>query len=109
MRQSPFWRSGYTDCAPKPEDAPSTLSVVGRYILTPEIFAHLEKIQTGAGKEIQLTDGIAALMAQQPVYAYEFAGTRYDCGSKLGYLQATVALGMKHPEVGKAFSSFLGR
>ena len=56
-----------------------------------------------------MTDGIAALMAQQPVYAYEFAGTRYDCGSKLGYLQATVALGMKHPEVGKAFTSFLGR
>ena len=94
---------------PKPEDAPSTLSVVGRYILTPEIFAHLEKIQMGAGKEIQLTDGIAALMAQQSVYAYEFAGTRYDCGSKLGYLQATVALGMKHPEVGKAFAKFLGR
>ena len=94
---------------PKPENAPSTLSVVGRYILTPEIFAQLENIQRGAGGEIQLTDGIAALMRQQPVFAYEFAGTRYDCGSKLGYLQATVALGLKHPEVGKAFAKFLAR
>ena len=94
---------------PKPENAPSTLSVVGRYILMPQVFEQLEKIQRGVGKEIQLTDGIAALMTQQPVYAYEFAGTRYDCGSKLGYLQATVALGMKHPEVGKAFAKFLAR
>ena len=94
---------------PKPENAPSTLSVVGRYILAPEIFAHLERIQTGAGKEIQLTDGIAALLRAQSVFAYEFAGQRYDCGSKLGYLQATVALGMKHPEVGKAFTKYLGR
>jgi len=92
---------------PKPENAPSTLSVVGRYILTPQVFEHLEKIQRGVGKEIQLTDGIAALMTKQPVFAYEFEGTRYDCGSKLGYLQATVALGLKHPEVGKAFAKFL--
>ena len=93
---------------PKPENAPSTLSVVGRYILMPEVFEHLAKIQRGVGREIQLTDGIAALMTQQPLFAYEFEGTRYDCGSKLGYLQATVALGMKHPEVGKAFAKFLG-
>ncbi len=93
---------------PKPENAPSTLSVVGRYILAPQVFEHLEKIRQGVGKEIQLTDGIAALMKQQPVFAYEFEGTRYDCGSKLGYLQATVALGKKHPEVGKAFAKFLG-
>ena len=92
---------------PKPEDAPSTLSVVGRYILSPAIFAHLEKIQRGAGKEIQLTDGIAALLKKEKVFAYEFDGTRYDCGSKLGYLQATVALGMKHHEVGEAFSKHL--
>ena len=65
-------------------------------------------IQRGVGREIQLTDGIAALLAQQPVFAYEFEGTRYDCGSKLGYLKATVALGMKHPEIGKAFAKFLG-
>jgi UTP--glucose-1-phosphate uridylyltransferase len=92
---------------PKPEDAPSTLSVVGRYILTPAIFSHLEKIQRGVGKEIQLTDGIAALLKKEKVFAYEFEGTRYDCGSKLGYLQATVALGMKHHEVGAAFQQHL--
>jgi UTP--glucose-1-phosphate uridylyltransferase len=92
---------------PKPENAPSTLSVVGRYILTPQIFAHLEMIQAGVGKEIQLTDGIAALLKNESVYAYDFEGTRYDCGSKLGYLKATVELGKKHPEVGKAFAEFL--
>jgi UTP--glucose-1-phosphate uridylyltransferase len=92
---------------PKPEDAPSTLSVVGRYILTPRVFDQLEKIQAGAGKEIQLTDGIASLLKHESVFAYEFDGTRYDCGSKLGYLKATVALGMKHAEVGKAFSEHL--
>ena len=92
---------------PKPEDAPSTLSVVGRYILTPAIFSHLEKIQHGVGTEIQLTDGIAALLKKEKVFAYEFEGTRYDCGSKLGYLQATVALGMKHAEVGKAFTEYM--
>jgi UTP--glucose-1-phosphate uridylyltransferase len=92
---------------PKPEDAPSTLSVVGRYILTPAIFAHLEKIKHGVGKEIQLTDGIAALLKKEKVFAYEFEGTRYDCGSKLGYLQATVALGMTHAEVGKAFTEHM--
>jgi UTP--glucose-1-phosphate uridylyltransferase len=92
---------------PKPELAPSTLSVVGRYILNPQIFAELETIKAGAGKEIQLTDGIASLLKRETIYAYEFEGTRYDCGSKLGYLKATVALGMKHAEVGKAFSAHL--
>ena len=92
---------------PKPEDAPSTLSVVGRYILTPQVFAELEKIQTGVGKEIQLTDGIASLLKRESVFAYEFDGIRYDCGSKLGYLKATVALGMKHAEVGKGFKQYL--
>jgi UTP--glucose-1-phosphate uridylyltransferase len=94
---------------PKPENAPSTLSVVGRYILTPEIFDHLERVERGAGREIQLTDGIAALMKKQSVFAYEFDGTRYDCGSKLGYLKATVALALKHPEVGAAFEKFLAK
>lgn len=92
---------------PKPENAPSTLSVVGRYILTPAIFRELEKIQQGVGKEIQLTDGIASLLKKESVFAYQFDGTRYDCGSKLGYLQATVALGMKHAEVGGAFTRHL--
>ena len=75
---------------PKPQVAPSNLAVVGRYVLAPAIFEHLEKIGRGAGGEIQLTDGIAALMREEAVYAYRFTGTRYDCGSKLGYLQATV-------------------
>jgi len=92
---------------PKPEDAPSTLAVVGRYILTPRIFHHLEKVQAGAGGEIQLTDGIAALIREEKMLAYRFSGTRYDCGSKLGYLKATVALGLKHPEVGVEFSAYL--
>jgi UTP--glucose-1-phosphate uridylyltransferase len=92
---------------PKPEDAPSTLAVVGRYVLTPRIFHHLATIPTGAGGEIQLTDGIAALLTEEQVLAYRYDGIRYDCGSKLGYLQATVALGQRHPEVGKDFSAYL--
>ena len=92
---------------PRPEDAPSTLAVVGRYILTAEIFRHLEKLQPGSGGEIQLTDGIASLMAEQPVLAYRYEGVRYDCGSKLGYLQATVELGLRHGEVGAAFGRYL--
>lgn len=92
---------------PQPEVAPSTLAVVGRYILTPRIFSCLESRQPGAGGEIQLTDGIAALIAEQQVLAYRYDGVRYDCGSKIGYLQATVELGMKHPEVGRVFSEYL--
>ncbi|HLO63781.1 MAG TPA: UTP--glucose-1-phosphate uridylyltransferase GalU [Azonexus sp.] len=92
---------------PKPEEAPSTLAVVGRYILTPRIFHYLENIQPGAGGEIQLTDGIAALLNEEQVLAYRYDGTRYDCGSKLGYLQATVVFGQRHPEVGPAFDAYL--
>lgn len=92
---------------PKPEDAPSTLGVVGRYILTPKIFAHLEKTKPGTGGEIQLTDGIASLLQEERVLAYEFFGTRYDCGTKLGYLKATVALALKHPEVREEFAAYL--
>ena len=92
---------------PAPEDAPSTLAVVGRYILTPRIFHHLRSVQKGAGGEIQLTDGIAALLREEQVLAYRYQGTRYDCGSKLGLMQATVALGMRHPEIGGAFTEFL--
>lgn len=94
---------------PKPEEAPSTLAVVGRYILTPRIFHHLQHIPTGSGGEIQLTDGIAALLAEEQVLAYRYDGVRYDCGSKLGYLQATVALGQRHPEVGAAFTDYLAQ
>lgn len=92
---------------PAPKDAPSTLAVVGRYILTPRIFDYLEKVQAGAGGEIQLTDGIAALMQEERMLAYRFDGTRYDCGSKLGYLQASVAFGLQHPEVKAEFSAYL--
>lgn len=92
---------------PLPKDAPSNLAVVGRYILTPRIFHHLENGRPGAGGEIQLTDGISALLTEERVLAYRYEGKRYDCGSKLGYLQATVTLGQRHPEVGEAFSSYL--
>jgi UTP--glucose-1-phosphate uridylyltransferase len=92
---------------PKPEEAPTTLAVVGRYVLTPRIFDYLEKVQAGAGGEIQLTDGLAALMQEERMLAYRFKGTRYDCGSKLGYLKAMVALGLKHPEVRDDFSDYL--
>ena len=92
---------------PQPEAAPSTLAVVGRYVLTPRIFHHLQYGKPGAGGEIQLTDAIASLLVEERILAYRFRGTRYDCGSKLGYLQATVALGRKHPEVGSEFSAWL--
>ena len=92
---------------PDPADAPSNSAVVGRYLLVPEIFDELKRIGRGAGGEIQLTDGIANLLEKSPVYAYSFDGVRYDCGSKLGYLQATVAYGMKHPETGAEFTAHL--
>ena len=92
---------------PKPEVAPSTLAVVGRYLLTPRIFHHLENARPGAGGEIQLTDAIASLLVEQQVLAYRFEGTRYDCGSKLGYLQATLEIGQSHPEVGDDFRKYL--
>ncbi len=92
---------------PQPAAAPSTLAVVGRYVLTPEIFHHLQEVAPGAGGEIQLTDGIAALLARQMVLAYEFHGVRHDCGSKLGYLQANIVYGMRHPEIGRALSEFV--
>lgn len=92
---------------PAPDVAPSNSAVVGRYLLVPEIFDKLENIGQGAGGEIQLTDGIADLLADSPVYAYSFTGTRYDCGSKLGYLQATVAYGLNHRDTGDAFRDYL--
>jgi len=92
---------------PDPANAPSDSAVVGRYLLRPEIFEKLERIGAGAGGEIQLTDGIAALLGDIPVYAYAFNGVRYDCGSKLGYLQATVAYGLEHPDTGEPFRKHL--
>ena len=92
---------------PKPQDAPSTLAVVGRYILTPRIFDFLATTQAGAGREIQLTDAISRLLAAEPVYAFEFEGRRYDCGSKLGYLEATVDFALRHEEVAEGFRAYL--
>jgi UTP--glucose-1-phosphate uridylyltransferase len=94
---------------PKPEVAPSNLAVVGRYLLTPRIFELIRSQRPGAGGEIQLTDAIAKLLGEEPVLAYRFDGTRFDCGSKLGYLQASVTLAKRHPEVGAEFSDWLGR
>ncbi len=92
---------------PKPAEAPSDLAVVGRYLLSGSIFEKLRSIGRGAGGEIQLTDGIAALLADEPVYAYRFEGKRYDCGDKLGYLEATVEYGIRHPELGEQFAKYL--
>jgi len=92
---------------PKPAEAPSDLAVVGRYLLSGTIFARLQKVGRGAGGEIQLTDGIAALLDDEPVYAYRFKGKRYDCGSKLGYLEATVEYGLRHPELGGKFAEYI--
>jgi UTP--glucose-1-phosphate uridylyltransferase len=92
---------------PRPEDAPSNLGVVGRYILTPRIFHHIQHLKPGAGGELQLTDAIAALLKEQQVLAYAFDGIRYDCGSKLGYLQATVEYALKHSEVSEDFAAYL--
>ncbi|MFZ9407860.1 MAG: sugar phosphate nucleotidyltransferase, partial [Burkholderiaceae bacterium] len=94
---------------PRPEEAPSTLAVVGRYVLSPLVFRHLTEIQPGAGGELQLTDALARLIRDEPVLAYRFDGVRYDCGSKIGYLQATVELGLRHHEVGSEFEGFLKR
>lgn len=92
---------------PAPEQAPSNLGVVGRYILTPTIFTPLEETKVGSGGEIQLTDAIAKLLLEEPVYAYQFMGKRYDCGSKLGYLEATIAYALKHPELAEDFKTCL--
>lgn len=94
---------------PKPENAPSNLAVVGRYILTPAIFDKLDNVTRGAGGEIQLTDAIAMLLNEEPVLAYEFFGKRYDCGSKLGYLMATVEQGLKHDELRESFKAYLSK
>lgn len=92
---------------PKPADAPSTLGVVGRYLLNPSIFTYLKRIEAGSGGELQLTDAIALQLQQEVVLAHAIVGTRYDCGSKLGYLQATLNFGIQHPEVGADFTQYL--
>jgi UTP--glucose-1-phosphate uridylyltransferase len=92
---------------PEPQSAPSRMGVAGRYILTPAVFGHIRSNARGAGGEIQLTDGIAKLMDTEGVHAYEYLGKRYDCGSKEGFLEATVELALKHPEVGPGFRAYL--
>lgn len=92
---------------PKPDKAPSNLAVVGRYLLSPSIFSYLEKTKRGAGNEIQLTDGIAQLLKKETVLAYQFRGVRYDCGSKIGYLIATVDYALQHKNIGEPFKKHL--
>jgi len=92
---------------PAPDKAPSNLGVVGRYVFTPSIFKHIDQLQPGAGGEYQLTDAIQSLLKQEAVYAYAYEGVRYDCGSKIGFLKATVELALRHPETAKEFKQYL--
>ncbi|RCW75548.1 UTP--glucose-1-phosphate uridylyltransferase GalU [Pseudorhodoferax soli] len=92
---------------PAPESAPSRMGVAGRYILTPAVFGHIRNQERGAGGEIQLTDGIAGLLNTEIVHAFEYEGKRFDCGSKHGFLEATVELALQHPEVSKGFREYL--
>jgi UTP--glucose-1-phosphate uridylyltransferase len=92
---------------PAPEDAPSNLGVVGRYVLTPRVFDLIRATQRGTGGEIQLTDALAELIKYERLFAYSISGHRYDCGSKLGYLEATIEYGLRHPELGAEFKDFL--
>ncbi len=92
---------------PSPAEAPSNLAIIGRYILTPEIFSALERTRPGKGGEIQLTDGLQLLMQKQPIYAHEIKGVRYDAGDKLGFLKATVEFGLKNREFGNDFKNYL--
>jgi UTP--glucose-1-phosphate uridylyltransferase len=92
---------------PKQKDAPSDLAVIGRYVLTPKIFDKLEQTQRGSGGEIQLTDAIEALMEEQPVYTYEFEGVRYDAGTTMGWLQATVEVALQRPDLGSDLRAHL--
>jgi UTP--glucose-1-phosphate uridylyltransferase len=92
---------------PAPEVAPSRMGVAGRYILTPAIFGHIRQQKAGVGGELQLTDGISSLLGKEAVYAFQYEGKRYDCGSKEGFLEATVELALEHPEVGVYFRNYL--
>jgi UTP--glucose-1-phosphate uridylyltransferase len=92
---------------PKAEDAPSNLAIIGRYVLTPEVFKSLDAIEPGSGGEIQLTDGLKHLLRSRPIYGYRFEGTRYDAGDKLGFLKATVEFALKRHDLGAAFGAYL--
>jgi UTP--glucose-1-phosphate uridylyltransferase len=92
---------------PKAKDAPSNLAIIGRYVLTPEIFSSLESIEPGSGGEIQLTDGLKHALRSRPIYGYRFEGTRYDAGDKLGFLKATVEFALKRYDLGDEFRQYL--
>ena len=92
---------------PKMEDAPSNLAIIGRYVLTPEVFGSLDAIEPGSGGEIQLTDGLKHLLRSRPIYGYRFKGTRYDAGDKLGFLKATVEFALKRDDLGEQFRCYL--
>ena len=94
---------------PAPEKAPSTMAVVGRYVFSPQLLDCLENLAPGSGSEIQLTDAIARLLAKEPVFAYSYVGRRYDCGSKLGFLEATLCFALKHPQLGAEFQQMVNR
>jgi UTP--glucose-1-phosphate uridylyltransferase len=92
---------------PKPNDAPSNLAIIGRYVLTPEIFSCIEAVQPGSGGEIQLTDGLKLMLRNRPIYGFKFEGKRYDAGDKLGFLKATVEFALERPDLGQAFGDYL--
>lgn len=94
---------------PQPDKAPSTMAVVGRYVFSPALLDCLENLEPGSGNEIQLTDGIARLLAREPVHAYSYIGKRYDCGSKLGFLEATIEFALRHPQLGGPFQQLVNR
>jgi UTP--glucose-1-phosphate uridylyltransferase len=94
---------------PAPKDAPSTLSIIGRYVLMPEVITHLEKMERGAGDEIQLTDGMAKLIGTQPFHGLRYEGQRFDCGDKIGFLEAQIAYALKRPDMADAVRAFLTR
>lgn len=94
---------------PKPEDAPSTLSIIGRYILQPEIFDHLSRFEKGAGGEIQLTDAMAKLIGAQPFHGFRYEGQRYDCGSRIGFIEANLAFALQDPEIGAQVREIIKR
>ena len=102
-----LWRVDRVVEKPRPEDAPSNMAIIGRYILTPKIFDKLEQTTRGAGGEIQLTDAIEALMEEQPVHGYVFEGTRYDAGTTMGWLKASVELALARPDLGPEFAEYL--
>jgi len=92
---------------PAPKDAPSNLSIIGRYVLMPEVIGHLSKMERGAGNEVQLTDGMAKLIGQQPFHGLRYEGRRFDCGDKIGFLEAQIAYALKRPEMADAVRAFL--